>query len=131
MDERESIRKLLGQTGDVKPQLVEMFGGAYLDHREDHDNVPDELLAFAEGLAISDGSESEVFKVNGLIERAIARDEVVVCQDSQRLMIEHLDSLTSGTLDISFDDAWKVLKHMYTCSDPICHKLFDVFKMDK
>jgi len=48
MFDKERLRKLFGQFGDVHRTLEKMFGKAYLDHPDDLADVPDEMRELAQ-----------------------------------------------------------------------------------
>lgn len=125
MTDKETLRKLFGEMGDVDPFLEAIFGNAYLDHPDDSTNVPDDMKALAKGTG------TKVFYFNELVKRALETAQVIDCHTNQGLLLKYLDSYINDTPGIGFDEHWQIDHHMETCGDEICYALNRISIWDK
>lgn len=112
--ERNNLRKIFGQPGDVSPELTQIFGDAYLD-------APDDTTPADFNL---DGFESR--EVSGLVGRKIESVEKISCEKNQELLVAHLLFVrTKGVQGtrMNMDEGWQTTVHSSACPTSLCHEL--------
>src|SRR4030042_3208394 len=113
----KTLRDAFGQTGDYSPELAAMFGDTYLDHPDDP--------ALEDGLGLRQRG-FKAYRINDLLDRAIASAPDISCRQNQRLLVDHLRAVRTqsrrGRL-LDWEDNWSVNKHLETCHQPLCHRL--------
>jgi len=121
--DKERLRKLFGEAGDVHNGLAEMYGSAYLDHPDDSKlGIPNDFP-----------DKENWYHVNNLVRRAIDNAKEIDCSTNQSLLIKHLLLYMWKGEGMSSQEGWQVSKHLRsdTCTDPDCQNLDNIACMDK
>ena len=118
---KENLKNLFGEFGDVVDGLANFYGSAYLDYPDDSKlGIPDEFP-----------DKENWYYVNGLVGRAIENAQETDCPTNQNLLIRHLLLYMRRGDGLTNEELWSVTKHSRDCFDPICHELENIAYMDK
>ncbi len=123
----EKLRQLFKGEGDYNPILEQMFGNAYLDHRDDsNEGIPLGLTKVAEESGLG------VANISGLLKRGIEQTPRIPCLQNQYLLARYLTSMMREIGEgVDFSDFWAIEKHMDGCSNRTCRELYDITVQDK
>ena len=118
--DKELLRELFGEEGDIDRNLEREFGGAYMDHPDDSgQDVPEELR------------EMGFRNVTGLVDRMIEGTEAIDCTTNQIILYEHLIDYINEGPGIDPTLIWKAVKHSADCLNPNRRKISNITHMDK
>lgn len=115
--DKDKLRHVFGQAGDVNEFLADLFGEAYLDHPDDTFRLPKESVP--EGFEITDISE--------VVRRKIENTERISCERNKELLTNQLEFLrTNGQRGriMDMNESWQAAYHSGSCPDASCEELF-------
>ena len=125
--DREKLRKAFGKSGDVNPELAEMFGQAYLDHPEDTSGA----RIMPELEKVSEKTGGQFHEVSKLLERALEVAPTISCEEHQETLLRHLkDYLGLEDSPISHEEGFATTKHASACPNQKCRKLNTISTWD-
>ncbi len=117
--DKENLKNLFGQSGDVNSDLEKMFGSGYLDQPDtSKDNIPSELAEFG------------VHNIGQLLERTIEKSPELNCENNQHIILRFINGYFTGEDLVAPEEWWSVVKHMDACYGP-CRNLYDIACQDK
>lgn len=117
--DKERLRELFGEEGDVSSDMLRMFGDVYLDYQDVSKNdIPNEI------------NKSDVYNIGEVLKRAVESSKVINCFTNQIIILRYFHDFVSDLNLVTHSEWYAVMKHIGDCDNKQCHQLYNMAILD-
>ncbi|MBI4157384.1 hypothetical protein HY502_00875 [Candidatus Woesebacteria bacterium] len=127
VERKKKFREVFGKTGDVSPELTEIFGDAYLNYPDDTggEKITPELKE------LSTETGGQFHEISELLKRVEEITPKISCKEHQEILLRHLkDYMGIQDSPISHQEGFATSKHATSCRNQKCQKINTISTWD-